>query len=99
VKTCHLQARAGNAETQSTVFTRYAISAARTILPSRSLCDLLAWRMAVAKDMLRRRDLGITDVAERVGYVSASTFSTAFRRYVGQPPRRDARAQNRIGPQ
>ena len=51
---------------------------------------LLAWRMAVAKDLLRRHDLGIAEVAERVGYGSASTFSTAFSRYVGQPPSRYA---------
>jgi AraC-like DNA-binding protein len=53
---------------------------------------LLAWRMAVAKDLLRRNDLGIGEVAERVGYASASTFSTAFSRHVGQPPSRYARA-------
>jgi len=52
---------------------------------------LLAWRMAVAKDLLRRRDLAIDQVAERVGYGSASTFSTAFSRHVGQPPSRYAR--------
>lgn len=52
---------------------------------------LLAWRMAVAKDLLRRRDLAIDEVAERVGYGSASTFSTAFSRHVGQPPSRYAR--------
>jgi AraC-like DNA-binding protein len=53
---------------------------------------LLAWRMAVARDLLRRQDLGVADVAERVGYGSASTFSTAFSRHVGQPPGRYARA-------
>ncbi|KYF57449.1 AraC family transcriptional regulator [Sorangium cellulosum] len=53
---------------------------------------LLAWRMAVARDLLRRHDLGIAEVAERVGYGSASTFSTAFSRHVGQPPSRYARA-------
>jgi AraC-like DNA-binding protein len=53
---------------------------------------LLGWRMAVARDLLRREDLSITEVAERVGYGSASTFSTAFRRHVGTPPRRYARA-------
>jgi AraC-like DNA-binding protein len=53
---------------------------------------LLAWRMAVARDLLRRHDCGIAEVAERVGYGSASTFSTAFRRHVGQPPGRYARA-------
>jgi AraC-like DNA-binding protein len=53
---------------------------------------LLTWRMAVARDLLRRQDLGIAEVAERVGYASASTFSTAFSRHVGQPPGRYARA-------
>ena len=52
---------------------------------------LVAWRMAIAKDLLRRHDFGISEVAERVGYGSASTFSTAFSRHVGQPPRRYAR--------
>ena len=52
---------------------------------------LLAWRMAVAKDLLRRHGFGLAEVAERVGYGSASTFSTAFSRHVGQPPRRYAR--------
>lgn len=47
---------------------------------------LLAWRMAIAKDLLRQSDLGIAEVAERVGYGSASSFSTAFTRHVGQPP-------------
>lgn len=54
---------------------------------------LLAWRMALAKDLLRRENLGISEVAERVGYGSASTFSTAFRRHIGQSPGRFARAQ------
>ena len=52
---------------------------------------LLAWRMAVAKDLLRRHALGIAEVAERVGYSSSSTFSTAFSRHVGKPPGRYAR--------
>jgi AraC-like DNA-binding protein len=52
---------------------------------------LLAWRMAVAKDLLRRPDFELAEVAERVGYSSASTFSTAFSRHVGQSPSRYAR--------
>jgi AraC-like DNA-binding protein len=52
---------------------------------------LLAWRMAIAKDLLRRQQLDIDEVAERVGYSSASTFSTAFSRHVGMAPGRYAR--------
>jgi AraC-like DNA-binding protein len=52
---------------------------------------LLAWRMALAKRLLRSRELAIPQVAGRVGYGSASTFSTAFARYVGMPPARYAR--------
>ena len=51
---------------------------------------LFAWRMAVAKDLLRRQDLALGEVAERVGYGSASAFSTAFSRYMGRPPGRYA---------
>jgi len=53
---------------------------------------LLAWRMALAKRLLRTRELAIGHVAARVGYGSASTFSTAFSRHVGVPPMRYARA-------
>lgn len=52
---------------------------------------LLAWRMALAKGLLRGREHSMAEVAERVGYSSASTFSTAFSRHVGQPPARFAR--------
>lgn len=47
---------------------------------------LLAWRMAMAKDLLRGQSLSIQQVAERVGYGSASTFSMAFSRAVGMAP-------------
>jgi len=52
---------------------------------------LLAWRMALAKDLLKRRQTGIAEVAERVGYSSASTFNVAFTRHVGVSPGRYAR--------
>lgn len=54
---------------------------------------LLAWRMALAKNLLRRKEGGVAEVAERVGYSSASAFSVAFTRHVGQPPTRYAREQ------
>ena len=54
---------------------------------------LLGWRMALAKDLLRQNDVGIAEVAARVGYSSASTFSVAFTRHVGLPPTRYARGQ------
>ena len=53
---------------------------------------LLTWRMALAKRLLRTRELAIEQVAANVGYGSASTFSTAFTRHVGMPPMRYARA-------
>ena len=47
---------------------------------------LLSWRMALAKKLLRQGDGGVKDVAEQVGYGSASSFSVAFTRFVGMPP-------------
>ena len=52
---------------------------------------LLAWRMALAKKLLRQNQSAVAEIAERVGYSSASTFSVAFTRYVGLPPTRYAR--------
>jgi AraC-like DNA-binding protein len=54
---------------------------------------LLTWRMALAKDLLRRNEGRIAEIAERVGYSSASTFSVAFTRHVGRPPTQYAREQ------
>jgi AraC-like DNA-binding protein len=47
---------------------------------------LLAWRMAVAKDLLLRGHDGVAVVARSVGYGSASAFSVAFTRHTGTPP-------------
>lgn len=52
---------------------------------------LLAWRMALARDLLGNRHARIAEVAERVGYGSASTFTVAFTRHVGMTPARYAR--------
>ncbi|MFC5522268.1 AraC family transcriptional regulator [Polaromonas jejuensis] len=53
---------------------------------------LLGWRMEIAKQLLRHEALPVAEVAERVGYGSASTFSVAFSRRVGQSPSRYARS-------
>lgn len=53
---------------------------------------LLAWRMALAKRMLRQKESRIAEIAERVGYRSVSAFSVAFARCAGQSPARYARA-------
>jgi len=52
---------------------------------------LLTWRMAIAKDLLRRNEGRVAEIAQRVGYSSASTFSVAFTRHVGRPPTQYAR--------
>jgi AraC-like DNA-binding protein len=54
---------------------------------------LLAWRMALAKQMLRQRELAMAEIAERVGYSSVSTFGVAFTRQVGMPPGRFAKTE------
>jgi AraC-like DNA-binding protein len=45
-----------------------------------------AWRMAVARDLLLRGDLTQAEIAQRVGYGSASAFTLAFVRHEGIAP-------------
>lgn len=52
---------------------------------------VMAWRMALARRLLCGQELGVHQVAERVGYSSASTFSVAFARYAGVSPARYGR--------
>ncbi|AJY47547.1 AraC family transcriptional regulator [Martelella endophytica] len=68
---------------RSAFFDRFA----RT-LGTRPMEYLAAWRMSLAKDLLRGGGHSLDEVAEKVGYSSASTFSTAFSRHVGGPPGR-----------
>lgn len=49
---------------------------------------LFGWRMAVAKELLRPGGPAIAEVAERIGYSSATTFSAAFSRHVEISPGR-----------
>lgn len=55
---------------------------------------LLAWRMEVAKGLLRRGDLRVSQIAGHVGYGSGSAFCAAFQRHVGASPRRYALAMD-----
>jgi len=52
---------------------------------------LTAWRLALAKDLLRKREASVGEIARKVGYRSASAFSVAFTRDVGISPARYAR--------
>lgn len=54
---------------------------------------LARWRMALAKDALMRGEKTLERIAEEIGYESASAFSTAFRKRLGCPPGRFARAE------
>ena len=47
---------------------------------------LLGWRMALAKDALLNGRGSLEEIAFRIGYKSASAFSTAFSQRVGCPP-------------
>lgn len=47
---------------------------------------LAAWRIQLAKDLLKHSDANLVEIARRVGYDSDVAFNHAFRRYVGQPP-------------
>jgi AraC-like DNA-binding protein len=73
---------------RSTFFERF--SRAVGVAP---MAYLLNWRMALAKDLLRRNAGRMAEIAERVGYSSASTFSVAFTRHVGRPPAQYAREE------
>ena len=73
---------------RSTFFERF-----RQAVGTAPMDYLLTWRMALAQNLLRRGQGSIAEVARRVGYGSASTFSVAFARHVGTPPGRYADGQ------
>jgi len=52
---------------------------------------LTRWRMAIAKEALARGAKSLGQIADEIGYESASAFSTAFRKRLGCPPGRFAR--------
>jgi AraC-like DNA-binding protein len=58
---------------------------------------LSRWRMSLARDALSRGGKSRDDLAEEIGYQSASAFSTAFRRRLGCPPGAFSRGVQRTG--
>ncbi|WGP06511.1 AraC family transcriptional regulator [Bacillus subtilis] len=48
---------------------------------------LVRWRMVLAKRELRLEDTRLRELAHRLGYASESSFSSAFKRSVGEAPR------------
>lgn len=47
---------------------------------------LTEWRIGLASGLLRTSDLGVAEIATRVGYTSEEAFSRAFKRALGQSP-------------
>jgi AraC-like DNA-binding protein len=47
---------------------------------------LVGWRMQLAVSSLKKEDIDIGQLAERLGYQSQSAFNRAFKRYVGTAP-------------
>ncbi|WP_415401800.1 AraC family transcriptional regulator [Tateyamaria sp. SN3-11] len=71
---------------RSAFFTRFS-----RIIGVTPMGYLLNWRMTLAKHMLRSGSHGIAEVTDKIGYGSASAFSTAFARHVGAAPGKYAR--------
>jgi len=97
---CALHARPGFSWTVTKLATEAALSRSaffarftRTVgMPPMEY--LLAWRMALARRLLNAHELGMDQIAERVGYSSASSFTVAFARHVGISPARYARGHS-----
>lgn len=54
---------------------------------------LLTWRMALAKQWLCTHKMAVSEVAQRTGYGSSSTFTVAFTRHTGVSPARYGRTR------
>lgn len=70
---------------RSTFATRF-----RNIMGIGPIEYLMRWRIALAKDALRRGTPSIGEIAFAIGFQSSSAFNTAFRRTVGCSPGRFA---------
>ena len=57
-----------------------------TLIGETPMRYLAAWRMQLAKHLLKQTTLNLAEVAGRVGYDSDVAFNRAFKRHVGQSP-------------
>jgi AraC-like DNA-binding protein len=58
----------------------------RQVLGRSPIRYLTEWRMHIARQLLASTDLGVGQVARRVGYDSEEAFSRAFKRRYATPP-------------
>jgi AraC-like DNA-binding protein len=57
---------------------------------------LIVWRMALAKRYLREKEASLSEIAEKLGYRTANSFSIAFTRRFGVPPTKYAELELRL---
>ncbi|NOX94825.1 MAG: AraC family transcriptional regulator [Alphaproteobacteria bacterium] len=58
----------------------------RTALGEAPMSYVSRWRMNVASRLIADTDLGVEEIAHRVGYESLPAFTRAFRKYFALPP-------------
>lgn len=63
----------------------------KAVVGTSPLDYLLNWRMELALDALRRREVSVAGLATRLGYRSESAFGAAFKRRFGRAPKRHSR--------
>lgn len=59
---------------------------------------LTRWRMLLAADRLANTRDSISEIAQSLGYESASAFTKAFKKIMGRSPRQYSRDQNSVSP-
>lgn len=65
----------------------------RELVGEAPMTYLASWRLTLAADLLREPDATIGAVARQVGYASAFSLSTAYKRHHGVSPHRHRRAR------
>ncbi|MGZ4760313.1 MAG: helix-turn-helix transcriptional regulator, partial [Acidimicrobiales bacterium] len=58
----------------------------RQVLGRSPIRYLTEWRMHLAEELLATTEIGVVDIARRVGYRSEEAFSRAFKRARGTSP-------------